>query len=280
MMTMIAILAFLCAVFTFGLMYRYLITGANVYEQKFVDNIGSKMRDSFVFYNPKRVFVLTLLGASVAAVLSYIFIGIIGTFVTAMLVAVLPNLIVNYMRKKRMSTFIYQLPDCLGAMGASLRAGSNLSRAIEQASRQQPAPMSQELSLVMAEYKVGRKLEDAIHNMYKRMPEPEVELLNSAVAIAGAVGGNLAETFDTLADTLRAKAQIEGKIDALTAQGKMQGWVAAMLPVAVAFILFKQEPVAMTALYSELVGWITLGVLAIMMFIALIIIRKIVNIDV
>ncbi len=280
MMITIAILAFMSTIFAFLLMYQYLIEGASIYEQKFVENIGSAMRDSFVFYDPKRVFIYTLLGAGVAAVLSYFFLGIFGTFIVALVVAILPNVIVSKLRKRRMAKFIYQLPDCLAAMGSSLRAGSNLSRAIEQSSRQQPKPMSQELSLVMSEYKIGRKLEDAIHNMYLRMPEPEVELLNSAIAIAGTVGGNLAGTFDTLSDTLRAKAAIEGKIDALTAQGKMQGWVAVLLPVAVAFILFKQEPVAMSALYREPVGWITLAVLAVMMLIASVIIRKIVNIDV
>lgn len=280
MMIAIGVLACLSTIFAFLLMYQYVIEGASIYEQKFVENVGSAMRDSFVFYDPKRVFLYTLAGAGIAAILSYFFLGIVGTFVVALAVAILPNVIVNKLRQKRMAKFVYQLPDCLGAMAASLRAGSNLSRAIEQASRQQPKPMSQELSVVMSEYKIGRKLEDAIHNMYLRMPEPEVELLNSAIAIAGAVGGNLAGTFDTLSDTLRAKAQIEGKIDALTAQGKMQGWVAVLLPVAVGFILFKQEPIAMSALYREPVGWVTLAVLTVMMIIAATIIRKIVNIDV
>jgi len=270
----------LSTILAFVLIYRYLVQGANVYEQKFVEKVGSAMRDSFVFYDPKRILIYTLGFTAIAAVIAYFFLGIFGTFVIAMSVAILPNLVVLRLRKKRMESFIYQLPDCLGAMGASLRAGANLSRAIEQASRQQPKPMSQELSLVMSEYKVGRKLEDAIENLFKRIPEPEVELLNSAISIAGSVGGNLANTFDTLADTLRAKAQIEGKIDALTAQGKMQGWVAALLPVAVAFILFKQEPVAMAALYKEPVGWATLVIISIMMAIAMMIIRKIVNIDV
>ena len=78
--------------------------------------------------------------------------------------------------------------------------------------------------------------------------------MNSAIAISQSVGGNLADTLDTLADTLREKAQVEGKIDALTSQGRMQGWVASLLPVGVALMLNKQEPEAMRVLYTEPIG--------------------------
>ena len=57
-----------------------------------------------------------------------------------------------------------------------------------------------------------------------------VTLFAASVRIAQETGGNLAETLERLADTLRRKASLEGKIDALTAQGRMQGWVMAALP--------------------------------------------------
>ena len=75
------------------------------------------------------------------------------------------------------------------------------------------------------------------------------------LAIQRETGGNLAETLERLADTLRRKAALEGKIDALTAQGRMQGWVMAALPLAVGAALFAIEPQAMSPLVTTWQGW-------------------------
>jgi tight adherence protein B len=93
-------------------------------------------------------------------------------------------------------------------------------------------------------------------------------------------GGNLAETLEQLAQTLRTKITLEGKIRALTAQGKLQGVVVGLLPVGLMFVLSKMEPEAMAPLFHSWYGWVTLAVIAVLELIGLLIIRKIVNIDV
>jgi tight adherence protein B len=165
-------------------------------------------------------------------------------------------------------------------MAAALRAGTNLTRAIEQAAQQQPIPISQEFSLVVAEYKLGRDLNEALDDMYGRVKMPEVELFNSAVAISRSVGGNLADTLLILAETLREKAQMEGKIQAMTAMGRMQGWVVGLMPYLLGLFLLRQEPGAMRALFFEPIGWLVLTVLFLMTAIAAVMIKKIVTIDV
>ena len=106
------------------------------------------------------------------------------------------------------------------------------------------------------------------------------ESATCAISISRSVGGNLADTLETLAKTLREKAQIEGKINALTAMGRMQGWVVGLMPVAVMLMLRHQEPEGMKALFNEPIGWATMVVIGILMAVAAMMIRKIVNIDI
>ena len=73
---------------------------------------------------------------------------------------------------------------------------------------------------------------------------------------------------------------MEGKIKALTAQGKLQGIVMALLPVFLLGILTLMEPDAMAPLYNTLYGWGVLLVVSIMITIGYLGIQKIVNIDV
>jgi tight adherence protein B len=144
----------------------------------------------------------------------------------------------------------------------------------------QPPPLSQEFSLVVAEHRVGRDLSEALEELSVRIPRQELELFTAAVSISRSVGGNLADTLDSLAKTLSEKMHIEGKISALTASGRAQGWVVSLLPVAVGAVLFKQQPQAMGMLFTEVFGWVVLAIISCMMILAVFMIRKIVNIDV
>jgi tight adherence protein B len=112
------------------------------------------------------------------------------------------------------------------------------------------------------------------------MNTPELDLMNTAMNVSRRVGGNLADTLESLARTLQEKAHIEGKIDALTSMGRAQGWVVGLLPVFIGFVLYEQQPQRMSLLFTQWYGWIVLGVVAIMMAMAAWMIRKIVTIDV
>ena len=260
--------------------YQYLVQGAGMYQQNFVRNVGGTLKDSFLYLDPKFLFLVNITALLVAGAIGFFLIGAVGAIIGIVLTSLLPGLAMRFMRKKRAEKFVYQLPDCLSSMAAALRAGTNLSRAIEQAAEQQPKPISQEFSLVVAQYKLGRDLNEALEQMYDRVKMPEVELFNSAVGISRSVGGNLAETLLILAETLREKAQMEGKIKAMTAMGRMQGWVVGCMPYVIGLILLKQEPVAMNALFHEPVGWIVIVILLMMTAVAAVMIKKIVTIDV
>jgi tight adherence protein B len=108
----------------------------------------------------------------------------------------------------------------------------------------------------------------------------DLRLFTAAVRIAGDSGGNLAETLERLADTIRRKLTVEGKIQALTAQGRLQGWIMSLLPVAVAAALFAIEPEAMEPLVATWQGWIVCGVIAVLELAGMVFIRRIMDIDI
>jgi tight adherence protein B len=102
----------------------------------------------------------------------------------------------------------------------------------------------------------------------------------AGMRISREVGGNLADILETLADTLRRKHTMEGKIKALTAQGKMQGIIMTALPLFLMLILTYMEPEAMQPLYHTMMGWAVLAIVAVMEVIGYVAINKITTIDV
>jgi len=116
--------------------------------------------------------------------------------------------------------------------------------------------------------------------MEKRLPIQDFSMLASALRINREIGGNLAEIIEALGDTLRKKHQMEGKIQSLTAQGKLQGIVMTGLPILLGVLLYFLEPNSMEKLWSTWYGYITLTVIIVMEFVGYIFISKITRIDV
>lgn len=250
------------------------------YERAFVGGLGARLRHSFILADPRRLFLFSIAGTSIAAVVAYVLIGPVGAVGVSIIGIILPRLSVGFMAKQRVKKFVYQLPDALLALASALRAGSNLTKGLELLATRQPTPLSQEFTIILAEYRVGRQLADSLSDLRHRIDAPELDLMNTALNVSRRVGGNLADTLESLAKTLQEKAHIEGKIDALTSMGRAQGWVVGLLPIFIGFVLYQQQPERMSLLFTQWYGWIVLAVVAIMMSIAAWMIRKIVNIDV
>lgn len=276
----IACLAGVAGIIIFLALFQSIVGGIQFYQHTYMQRLGVGLRESFVLLDPTTLLFMNIGFILLLGIVGYLLMGLFGMFLLAVVAAIFPRILMLQIRKRHARLFVYQLPDCLSGIASSLRSGASLIRSMEIATLQQSPPLSQEFSVILSEYKMGRKLEESFDDLYQRILRPEVELLNSAIAISRAVGGDLAETIDSLAETLRERARVQGKINALTAMGKMQGWISCLIPGLVALALFKQEPEAMHVLISEPIGWVTLFILSVMMLLALFVINRIVDIDI
>jgi len=269
-----------CVVGMVFLLLALIRRGANVYKSAFAATVGAGLKQNFIVANPQALFSSSVLLTIVLGSLGYLTVGPAGAAVATIVSVIAPRFAVSWLAARRTKRFIYQLPDALLALASALRAGSNLSKGLELLATRQPVPLSQEFTIVLAEYRVGRQLAQSLAAMRCRIAAPELDLMNTAMNVSRRSGGNLAETLEALARTLQEKAHIEGKIDALTSMGRAQGWVVGLLPLFIGFVLYQQQPERMRLLFTQWYGWIVLAVVAAMMTMAAWMIRRIVRIDV
>jgi tight adherence protein B len=275
-----SMLPVLCAMIAAVLLALSAWRAALLYRRSFITNIGHRLTRNFVLTNPRSLFITSVACAALGAVIGYGLIGPAGAVVATSVSLTAPWLFSRHIASRRRKRFVYQVPDALLALASALRAGCTLSRGLELMAERQPAPLSQEFTIVLAEYRVGRPLTESLDDMHRRIGAPELQLMNTAVNVSRRVGGNLADTLESLARTLQEKAHVEAKIDALTSMGRAQGWVVGLLPIFIGTVLYHQQPERMSLLFTQWYGWIVLGIVAAMMTVAAWMIRKIVNIDV
>lgn len=192
----------------------------------------------------------------------------------------IPRRALAFMRARREYNFVMQLPDALQSLTGSLRAGSSLNQALDLFVAETRGPVAQEFDLMQRELRMSIPFDQAVTNLHRRIPVAETQMLAASMRIARETGGNLAEVLERLSETLRRKLEMEGKIRALTAQGKAQGWVMALLPLFLAWVLSYMEPESMARLFTEPIGWGVCAFVVVMEFIGYKFIKKIVSIDV
>jgi tight adherence protein B len=191
-----------------------------------------------------------------------------------------PIFYVMFRRRRRINRLIEQLPDVFEMIGQALRAGHSLGSGIGLVSDQLPDPAGIEFARVFHEQNLGVKIEDALVNMANRIDQLDLRFFVTAVLIQRQTGGDLAEVLDKIGHVIRERIQLFGTVQALTAEGRLSGWVLLALPVVVFFAELNVNPDYAQVLLTEPIGKMLLFGTACMMLAGMAMIKKIVNIKV
>jgi tight adherence protein B len=193
---------------------------------------------------------------------------------------ILPVLHLKRRRNKRLKKLTGQLPDVFELLSQALRAGNSLASAMQLVAKELPDPAGTEFGRVFHEQNLGLKIEDALRNMADRVGALDVRFFVTAVLIQRQVGGDLAEVLDKISSVVRERLQLFGTVQALTAEGRLSGYVLLGLPVFIFFILMYVNPQYMSLLYTDPTGKMILTTAIVMQLMGWALIKKIVNIKV
>lgn len=266
------------------IIYTLLDTGTNAWVKhsgEFTDYADESLQRMFIFSDTRKILIVYVLAMVLVPLVLFLLdtsmIIVIASFIA---VFFFPKLYFKRLAKKRAAAINAALPDALAQIAGAMRAGSTFVSAMQAMVEEQKGPISQEFSLLLREQRMGARLEEALDNLGERVQTEEMDLVISAALISQDVGGNLAEIFARLSDTIRRKMEMEGKVKALTSQGVLQGYVVTALPFVILIALSVIEPEAIQPMFTSLLGWIFLSIMLVLQIIGFLMIRKIVTIDV
>jgi tight adherence protein B len=250
------------------------------YQERYVAKSMNDLSDMFLFIDPRQMLVLNVASMALLGIFGWIFFNPLLSIVATVFGFFLPMMLVHHYRRQRIKRFNVQLVDSLQAMANAFKAGLTFPQAIEHIAREAPAPLGQEFGLFVKEVKLGVPLEDALVNMARRVGSEDLELVVISTNIARQLGGNMAEMFETIAGTIRERFRLEGRVDALTAQGKLQGWIVAAMPVVLWMVFHQMRPDLMEPMFKTWFGYGLISVIAVMLLLGIFLIRRITNVQV
>jgi tight adherence protein B len=183
-------------------------------------------------------------------------------------------------RSTRMRAFETALPEAIDLLSRALRAGHSLTAGIEMVAREIADPVGAEFRRVFEEQNFGLPMREALLNLAKRIPVPDLRFLVTAMLVQKETGGNLAEVLDKTCAVIRERARLLGQLRIYTAQGRMTGWILGLLPFIVFMLMNLVNPGYAQMLVNDPTGrkavWVGLALMAVGVWM----IRRIVDIKV
>lgn len=201
-------------------------------------------------------------------------------FITTICVSLLfPSVIIKHLEEKRLRKLNEQIVDGVTSLASGVRAGLNLVQSIELLIKNGTGPIKQEFEQIHREYTLGMDLNQAMHQASDRIGSPYYRLLFGAISAHRTRGGDMGQSLDRIADSIREIQRLEGRLDALTAQGRAQARMMGAMPFVILGILFMIMPEETSKLFTEPVGRLMLLCAIGLIAAGFVWIRKIMTVD-
>ncbi len=272
---------------------RAFAAGAESYSGAYSEKTARQFEDLFLFIPPRRIAEIGWAAASAMTLLTFLASGGLSGSVSGILlrlaVCVLlagapmllaPGYLLKYLRVRRRERLNVQLVDALSSMGNALKSGFSILQAFEHVVENGENPIAQEFDTFLHQTRVGVGFSEALRNLDNRVGSDDLTLVVLAIETARRTGGNLADIFEKISHTIRERLRIQGRIDTLTAQGRLQGIVVGLMPIGLGVILYFLQPGMFRPFLQSLVGVGVIAFIALLLLCGALSIRKIIRIDI
>ncbi|HEY8431532.1 MAG TPA: type II secretion system F family protein [Sandaracinaceae bacterium] len=195
-------------------------------------------------------------------------------------IALAPAFILRQRCAERVQRIEDQLSPWLLMLANALKASPSLGEAIASSAKLQRPPISQELDLALKEMKLGTPLDQAMLNMSTRIGSQAVSGALATILVGRQTGGDLPRILEESAATLREMARLEGVVRTKTAEGKSQAYVLGVIPFVLIGAIHLVDEHWLEPLGRTTLGFIIIGVAALLWVAAIFLARRILAVDI
>lgn len=218
-----------------------------------------------------------LVAGSIAAAVSFLppWLAAVALIAAARAAAAL----LERLRRRRQARLLAQLPDVTLALAA---AGStrSLSSAIERTAERVQEPAASELRRVVGRTRIGWTLAEALEEMRREMPDPEMGLLTSTLIVHDASGGDVVTALRGIAVAMEERRRLKREVRTHLSGAIATGRLVAAMGIAMPFGIDAISDGAIRTLTGSTFGITVTTAAAALYALGLVLIRRIGKVDV
>lgn len=191
-----------------------------------------------------------------------------------------PMVYLVFKKNKRMAKFEAQVPEALDLIARSLRSGHAFASGLKMVAEEFGEPLGPEFLKTMKEIQYGASTEDALKSLVERVECTDLKYFVISVILQRETGGNLAEIIESIGYIIRERFKLQGKIRVLTAEAKFSAVILISLPFIAVIAMQFMNPGYISTLLTTDIGQMSIGIALGMMFIGVLIMKKMIKIRV
>lgn len=160
----------------------------------------------------------------------------------------------NLINKSTLRRLEKQLPAFLDAVSSSLSSGNSLLQSLETTRENITPPMEAFIHRMITKVRAGMSLETVLEKTADEIGGGSLFLVLHSMAVSYRSGGNMVQSLSLLAHICRERETLQEKIQAKTAQSRMQGTVMTLVPSLFLILLFITSPHNLILVFNTSLG--------------------------
>ena len=189
----------------------------------------------------------------------------------------LPRWVVSFLAKRRAKKFVAAFADASDIIVRGIKSGLPVQECLQIIGRESPEPLSTEFRRLVEGVAHGLTMDQALENMYQRMPISELRFFTIVLGIQQKTGGNLAEALGNLSQVLRARKLMREKIKAMSSEATASALIIGSLPPVVIILISLTTPSYLAILFFEPRGQLLLAGSAFWMALGVFVMNRMIN---
>ncbi len=175
----------------------------------------------------------------------------------------IPIVIAIVQRTKRQTKIVEQMPGMAEALARAARTGRNVLHSFRTVAADTPAPLGDELRLVVRRTELGMDLGTAVRDLTDRTGVKTLTMFSSAVGVNQDTGGDLVQVLERLAMAVRDRLHFVNRMRAATIASRLGTLLMLVVPplVVLFFSLNRQNYNAeqLSSFWGRLSGGLAIG---------------------
>jgi tight adherence protein B len=162
--------------------------------------------------------------------------------------------LLGWQQRRLANQLFRQLPDTIQLVTSTVRSGLPVHEAFRIIAREMPQPTAGQFAIVCSEVNLGRPPEEAVEAVYRRTQVAEYAMFAVTLAVQLKSGGSLAETLQTLGDTVSQRVALAARAKALAAEVIFSSRALTFMPFIVGGVLYWISPQSVDLLFYDPTG--------------------------
>ncbi len=160
----------------------------------------------------------------------------------------------GWQRRRLANQLFRQLPDTIQLVTSTVRSGLPVHEAFRTIAREMPQPTAGQFGIVCSEVNLGRPPEEAVEAIYRRTQVAEYAMFAVTLAVQLKSGGSLAETLQTLGDTVTQRVALAARAKALAGEVIFSSRALTISPLIAGGLLYAANPQNVDLLFYDPTG--------------------------